>query len=788
MNRMFERGAALLLSTCCVVLLGSCGSGAVSAPPAPDPAAGTPLAVSPSTAELLPGVPATFTITGGRGGYTAFTSNSGVLPITTSVTGSTFTVTPTAVTADTVIDITVRDAANASATAKVTVKFTGTPLTISPSTADLLPGVPTTFTITGGRAGYSAFSSNSGALPIITANVTGSTFTVIPNAVTADTVVDITVRDATNAAVTAKVTIRFVPGASLTISPSTADLFPGVPTTFTITGGRAGYTAFSSNNGVLPITSNVNGSTFTVTPNAVTADTVIDITVRDAANASATAKVTVKFTGSALAINPATADLFPGSSTTFTITGGRPGYTAFSSNNGVLPVAASVAGSSFSVTPNPVTADTLIDITVRDALNAVATAKVTVKFRGTALAISPATAVLFPELATTFIVSGGSGPYTAVSSNSAVLPVTASITGSTFSVVPNAVTSDTAVDITVRDTLNATATAKVTVKPSSLLNQITFTPFGPTGTGCGTNTVCSGGDAQIVVKAVQNGVALPNRQIRFEVFQGAFQLVTPGSGALVNLLVVNTDAQGEAVVRITANVGATTQVATIQTTDVTSDQFRRYNFTIVQQVSGVGILSTLPSGAITITGAKGAPGADGSCPVGATVDYYIYGGTPPYAVTSPLLGVATVSPSSVGTSGGRFTATVTGCGKVAFIVTDASGRTVETSTLEALRGAKGDAITTPPSLTVSATSLTIACGASSSVTVAGSGSYTTTIVGTTGGLFVSPSSDTLVSGGAPVTITVNRSSSFSNPRVDFVNGSITKSVAINVTPTPGSCP
>ena len=407
---------------------------------------------------------------------------------------------------------------------------------------------------------------------------------------------------------------------------------------------------------------------------------------------------------------------------------------------------------------------------------------------GTTLAVSPPTVDLFPDLPTTFTVTGGTSPYTAFSSNSAVLPITATVTGATFSVIPNAVPADMAIDITVRDAINGAATSKATVKPSTLINQITFTPFGPTAAGCGTNALCSGGDAQIVVKAVQNGVVLRNRSIRFDAFKGDFQFVVLATGAKVSSLIVNTDEQGEASARITANVGAATQVATIQTTDVNSGLSRRYNFNIVQQVSGVGILSTLPSSDITFTGTKGLPGGDGSCPSGS-VDYYIFGGTPPYNVVSPLPAVASVTPGIVGTNGGRFTAQVNNCGKVAFIVTDATGRTIETSSLISVQGAKGDAITTPPSLNVNVTSLTIACGASSSVSVSGSGTYTTTIVGTTGGLFVTPSADTLTAGGAPVTITINRGSSFSNLRVDFVNGSITKSVAVNVTGTsaPGTC-
>ena len=797
MDRLNKVGAAWLLSTCCAVLLGSC-SGAVGAPPAPDPAAGTPLAVSPSTVELLPGVPATFTITGGRSGYSVFSSNSGVLPVTTSVTGSTFTVTPSAVTADTVIDITVRDAANASATAKVTVKFTGTPLIVTPATAELTPGVPTTFTITGGRAGYSAFSSNSGVLPIVTASVTGSTFTVTPNAVTADTSIDITVRDATNAAVTAKVTVKFIAGTPLTISPSTADLIPGTAATFTITGGRAGYSVFSSNGGVLPVTTNVSGSSFTVTPNAVTVDTPIDLTVRDALNAVAIAKVTVKFTGTALAINPATADLFPGLTSTFTITGGRPGYTVFSSNSGILPVTTTVSGSTFSVTPNSVSADTPIDITVRDSLNASATAKVTVKFTGAALAISPATVTLFPDMPFTFNISGGSGLYTASSSVPAVLTVPTNVTGTSFSVTPSAVTTDTAVDVTVRDARGASAVAKVTVKPSSLLNQITFTPLAPTGGDCGTNTICAGGDAQVIVKASRNGVNLPNRRIRFEVFQGAFQIFNPASGTLVNSLEVLTNDQGEAIVRITANASASTQVATIQTTDITdsaSPLVRRYNFNIIRSVSGVAVLSVLPSASVTITGERGnASGSTGSCPRSSTVDYYIFGGTPPYSVSSPRPDVASVSPATVTASGGKFTVLITDCVTVSFVVSDASGRTLETSTLIAERGATGFS-STHSAFAVSPSSLTIACGTSGSVTVSGTGTaYSTSVIGVTSGdgLRVTASTGKISTSGTSVTISAIARSVFSSPVVEFSDGTLKTSVAIKVTNAAGdvvsSCP
>lgn len=417
---------------------------------------------------------------------------------------------------------------------------------------------------------------------------------------------------------------------------------------------------------------------------------------------------------------------------------------------------------------------------------------------GTALAVSPPTADLFPDLPTTFTITGGKASYTAFSSNSAVLPITASVSGTSFVVAANAVIADTAIDITVRDAANTSATAKVNVKPSSLNNQITFTPFGPTATGCGTNALCSGGDAQIIVKAVQNGLVLRNRSIRFDVFQGGFQLVTPSSGLLVNSLAINTDEQGEAVARITANAGAATQVATIQSTDVSSGLARRYNFNIVQQVSGVGILSVLPSAGVTITGAKGLPGLDGLCPSSSNlfsayyVDYYVYGGTPPYNVVSPLATVASVSPGSVATNGGRFTAQLNGCGTVAFIVTDSTGRTIEAPLLTSVQGAKGDAagITTATE-TVAPTTLTLSCNTSASVVIAGGSNLTgpsafaaaiTTAVNSSA-FTISPTSGTV-----PGSVTFTRLNAGTTPTSIAVTIS-TRSTVTTVTATvPATCP
>lgn len=81
----------------------------------------------------------------------------------------------------------------------------------------------------------------------------------------------------------------------ITILPATATAFPGLPTTFVISGGTGAYIVTSSNQSIIQVAGSLPGSTLTIFPNPVLVDTVVTLSVRDTGTAPvATAVVTVR--------------------------------------------------------------------------------------------------------------------------------------------------------------------------------------------------------------------------------------------------------------------------------------------------------------------------------------------------------------------------------------------------------------------------------------------------------------------------------------------------------------
>ena len=126
-----------------------------------------------------------------------------------------------------------------------------------------------------------------------------------------------------------------------------------------------------------------------------------------------------------------------------------------------------------------------------------------------ALTVLPAPVVAYSGVPTTLTISGGTGPYKAFSSNSAVLPVTQTVPSTTVVLLANNVDADTDVTITIQETGTVTPNGAqvpvtVTVRAAPLVNSLTITP---NLADCGTGAICSGqnGTASVTVLGPQGG-------------------------------------------------------------------------------------------------------------------------------------------------------------------------------------------------------------------------------------------------------------------------------------------
>ena len=135
---------------------------------------------------------------------------------------------------------------------------------------------------------------------------------------------------------------------------------------------------------------------------------------------------------------------------------------------------------------------------------------------------------------------------------------------------------------------------------------------------------------------------------------------------------MTTDQNGTAAVRIVVPSTATTQFATIRATDATSGSSVVGQFTIAQYVNGSSVLSVIPTGMTTFTGPDTT-----HCSCGASATWYVFGGTPPYTVTTNFPACAHDQRLvRCMRSGGGFTVTTNGTcfTELTFTITDATGR------------------------------------------------------------------------------------------------------------------
>ena len=156
--------AAMLASA---ALVAACGSGAVSAPPAP--VTTDPISITPSTATLYSDTPTQFIVTGGNGNYIIVSSDQSALPVAGTFSGgNVLTLVPNQVAADTQVTLTIRDTGTSTpVTATLTIKprTVSNTVAIVPSTAECSTAV-----CSGGDAEVSVRIAQNG-LPLVNRTV-----------------------------------------------------------------------------------------------------------------------------------------------------------------------------------------------------------------------------------------------------------------------------------------------------------------------------------------------------------------------------------------------------------------------------------------------------------------------------------------------------------------------------------------------------------------------------------------------------------------------------------------
>ncbi len=358
------------------------------------------------------------------------------------------------------------------------------------------------------------------------------------------------------------------------------------------------------------------------------------------------------------------------------------------------------------------------------------------------LIVSPGVLNVYSGTPAVVTINSGVGPFQVFSSDSVVLPVTQVVSGAAITLTANSVDAEKAVSLTVRDAYNQSTSVSVTVKPSPLLGALTITPrtSSPCGAAATTTTpasICSGetATASILLRGA-NTQPLANRQVRFDVLQGPYSFVLDQAATtLAKTITVLTDQNGQAIATIKSDNVIPSQAALIRATDLTSGNRVDATFTIIELTNGASVLSVVPE-KYTVKGVY-----SNECP-GSTSDYVVYGGTPPYTVTTGLPSFMTLSvPGTSGQtvtvtrSGGTFSASNIGSSQCSafsapITITDVAGRTI-TASYDVEPGTTNRPVVTPDALTISPSTVTLIANAGTCTPVSGTRTVRFTVAGGT---------------------------------------------------------
>ena len=526
--------------------------------------------------------------------------------------------------------------------------------TSAPAAVVVAVGSAPTYTIGGGTAPYTVSSSNTG-VATVTVGVTGFSIT----GVAAGTAL-INIVDAVGKSLSTNVTVGTgsAIAALFVTAPSSVVIAASGAASYLVGGGSGAYVASSSNTGIA--TAAVNGAGLTIT--GVAAGTA-QVSVFDLVGNSVKVNVTVG-SGSPSSLYmtaPSAVTVAPAASPTYVIGGGTAPYMVSTSN--ALVARAVISGTSLTITG---VAAGSAQISVFDATGASVSTLVAVSVDVTPAlqTTAPSALTMATGTALPYTISGGTAPYTVVSSNTVVS--TASLVGGNGLNIAGTTTGSA--QVVVFDAAGKSVTVALTVVGAGGSALYTTAPplgvtIGTTGTG---------------VYTVGGG--------------------TPGYTASTSNASVATASVVGSTLTITGVAGGT---ATVSLRDGAAAAV----LIPVTVGSANALFSTAPS---TLTIA-----------LAAAPTYTISGGSAPYSASSSNVSVVTT-----GVTGTILTITAVAAGTATVTVLDATGKSV-TSNVTVSASAPTPLFTTADTTAVACVTagyngcVTIATGATPSYVIGG---------------------------------------------------------------------
>lgn len=425
-----------------------------------------PLYVAAANAvNMEPGARSTYSVGGGVAPYFATSSNINVANV--SIANNTLTF--NAVSAGTA-QILVFDAVGTSVSIALTVGSGGiisTPLFVAaPTAVTIAPGINSVYNVGGGKPPYIASSSNTSVASV---GISNNKLTISTGSLGTAQIV---VFDANGTSVSIDLTVGSSGGSTaLYTTAGTGVVIPiGSSNTFTAGGGKPPYRASSSNSSVVSVPSVVSGTDFTISGLAAGSG---QISIFDSTGTSVSFSVTVSAVETTSLFTTAGTGVVTtkGSSNTYTIGGGKPPYSATSSNTGAVAIS-SVSGTNLTISSIAVGS---AQVSVYDSTGTSVSFSVTVNSGDGGISLfttagnNVTLALGSPE---TYLIGGGVAPYRATSSTTGVASVT--VSGGTNLVITPVAQGSTVVtvfdssgnSVTVGVTITATTPSSVDVLPN----------------------------------------------------------------------------------------------------------------------------------------------------------------------------------------------------------------------------------------------------------------------------------------------------------------------------------